>query len=81
METISISHSDSLTDMYMSVLSTLSADDRLELITKLSNSIRKERQQIEVPTDLRTCFKADWSSVEASDLRDRDHFGRNIENW
>ena len=31
----------SITDMYMSVLSSLSVDEKLDLIAKLTNSIRK----------------------------------------
>ncbi len=52
----------SITDMYMSILTSLSVDEKLDLIAKLTNSIRdvhtKERNiEIENPF---ACYKGDW---------------------
>lgn len=35
----------SITDMYMSVLSSLTADEKLDLISKLSESLRKTKKK------------------------------------
>ena len=54
-----------ITDMYMVVLASLSNSDKLDLIAKLSNSMREGADQKRVRPDLRTCFKGDWSDVDA----------------
>lgn len=81
METTAGTFTGSLTDMYMSVLATLSMDDRLDLIAKLSESLRHERTRREEPLDLRNCFSADWTDVDASSLRDRNNYGRTVQAW
>lgn len=58
-----------ITNMYMTVLASLSMGDRLDLISKLTDSLRKETVQPSPPFDLRTCFSGDWSGVSAADLR------------
>ncbi|KAB3731177.1 hypothetical protein HKQ50_07085 [Bacteroides vulgatus] len=66
----------SITDMYMSVLSSLSVDEKLDLIAKLPNSIRNtytKEQDIETE-DPFACYEGDWGgnmSAEeyADDLR------------
>ena len=58
-----------ITDMYMTVLASLSMGDRRDLISKLTDSLRKETVQVAPPLDLRTCFSGDWSGVSAADLR------------
>ena len=66
----------SITDVYMSVLSSLSVDEKPDLIAKLTNSIRKtytKEQNIETE-DPFACDEGDWGgnmSVEeyADDLR------------
>ena len=35
----------SITDMYMNVLSSLTADEKLDLISKLSESLRKTKKE------------------------------------
>lgn len=48
--------------MYMSVLSSLSVDEKLDLIAKLTNSIRNmytKEQDIETE-DPFACYKGDW---------------------
>ena len=55
----------SITDMYMVVLSSLSNSDKLDLIAKLSNSMRDDADKKRVRPDLRSCFKGDWSDVDA----------------
>ena len=61
--------SRSITDMYMVVLASLSNSDKLDLIAKLSNSMRDEADKKRTRPNLRTCFKGDWSSVDADSLR------------
>lgn len=60
----------SITDMYMSVLSSLSVDDKLDLIAKLTNSIRRtDKEQAISKNDPFSCFKGDWDNVSMDDLR------------
>jgi len=58
----------SITDMYMVVLASLSKSDKLDLIAKLSNSMRDEADKKRVRPNLRTCFKGDWSDIDADNL-------------
>ena len=58
----------SITDMYMVVLASLSNSDKLDLIAKLSNSMRDEADKKRVRPNLRTCFKGDWSDIDADNL-------------
>ena len=66
----------SITDVYMSVLSSLSVDEKPDLIAKLTNSIRNtytKEQNIETE-DPFACYEGDWGgnmSAEeyADDLR------------
>ena len=51
--------------MYMSVLSSLSVDEKLDLIAKLTNSIRKtytKEQDIETE-DPFACYEGDWGGI------------------
>ena len=52
----------------MMVLASLSNSDKLDLIAKLSNSMREGADEKRMRPDLRTCFKGDWSdeSVEGT---------------
>ena len=50
----------SITDMYMSVLSSLTADEKLDLIRKLSESLRKTKKEKKVAADPFACYKGDW---------------------
>ena len=59
----------SITDMYMVVLASLSNSDKLDLIAKLSNSMRDEADKKRMRPNLRTCFKGDWSNIDADSLR------------
>lgn len=70
----------SITDMYMLILASLSPDDKLDLIAKLSASMKAKVAPSKRP-DLRTCFSGDWSNFNAHALRDDEYFGRNVENW
>lgn len=66
-------------DMYMLVLASLSPDEKLDLIAKLSESLKKNSDtKISYP-DLRTCFSGDWSNVDAKTLRENGYYGRNVE--
>ena len=77
----------SITDMYMSVLSSLSVDEKLDLISKLSNSIRELRKKESVAeADPFACYKGDWGSElspseEAERLRAERTFTRSVEPW
>ena len=70
----------SITDMYMLILASLSPDDKLDLIAKLSASMKEKAASSKRP-DLRTCFSGDWSNIDANALRNNEFFGRNVENW
>ena len=59
----------SITDMYMVVLASLSNSDKLDLIAKLSNSMRDDADKKRMRPNLRTCFKGDWSNIDADSLR------------
>lgn len=63
----------SITDMYMSVLSSLTADEKLDLISKLSESLRKTKKK--VAADPFACYKGDWD-----DNLPRT-FTRKVESW
>lgn len=71
----------SITDMYMVVLASLSNSDKLDLIAKLSNSMRDDADKKRIRPNLRTCFRGDWSDVDADSLRDHDYHGRTVESW
>lgn len=68
-----------MTDMYMSVLALLSVSDRLDLIAKLSASIKNDSRKKPAKSDLLTMFHGDWNDV--CELRDEQYFGRKITNW
>lgn len=70
----------SITDLYMLILASLSPDDKLDLIAKLSTSM-KEKSEVSKRPDLNTCFSGDWSDIDATTLRNNEYFGRSIENW
>ena len=55
----------SITDVYMSVLSSLSVDEKPDLIAKLTNSIRNtytKEQNIETE-DPFACYEGDWGEI------------------
>lgn len=68
----------SITDLYMLILASLSPDDKLDLIAKLSASM-KEKSEVSKRPDLNTCFSGDWSNVDAKTLRENEYYGRNVE--
>lgn len=70
----------SITDLYMLILASLSPDDKLDLIAKLSASM-KEKSETSRRPDLSTCFSGDWSDVDVAALRNSEYFGRSVENW
>ena len=65
--------------MYMSVLASLSVSDRLDLISKLSASIKKDSKENTATSDLMTMFCGDWRDV--AELRNDKYFGREITKW
>lgn len=71
----------SITDMYMVVLSSLSNSDKLDLIAKLSSSMRDNADRKRMRPNLRTCFKGDWTDVNADNLRDHEYKGRVVNSW
>ena len=70
-----------ITDMYMVVLSSLSNNEKLDLIAKLSSSMRDGANKKRMRPNLRTCFKGDWSDVDTDSVRDHEYQGRTVENW
>jgi len=71
----------SITDMYMSVLSSLSIDDKLDLIAKLTNSIRAPKEVVADEEDFFACFSGDWSDISAEDIRESRTFTRTVDAW
>jgi hypothetical protein len=71
----------SITELYMMVLASLSNSDKLDLISRLSNSMRDEVNEKRTRPNLRTCFKGDWSNIDADSLRNHDYYGRTVESW
>ena len=65
----------SITDMYMSVLSSLTADEKLDLISKLSESLRKTKKEKKVAADPFACYKGDWDNYLPRT------FPRKVESW
>lgn len=70
----------SITDLYMLILASLSPDDKLDLIAKLSASMKEKSDSPKRP-DISTCFSGDWSDIDATALRNDGYFGRSVENW
>ena len=70
-----------ITDIYMMVLGSLSNNDKLELISKLSSSMREDLKADRFRPNLRTCFSGDWSDIVAEDLREAGYRGRTVEEW
>lgn len=78
----------SITDMYMSILSSLSVDEKQDLIEKLTNSIRNahKKERGIVAKDPFACYKGDWGeemSTEeyAEELRKLHTFTRTVDTW
>ena len=76
----------SVTDIYMSMLSSLSNDEKLDLITKLSESMRKKKTNPKRTKELFSRFNEDWGGNQtpeeiAEDLRNSRVFKREIEEW
>ena len=62
-------------------MSSLSNNEKLDLIAKLSSSMRDGANKKRMRPNLRTCFKGDWSDVDTDSLRDHEYQGRTVENW
>ena len=72
--------------MYMSMLSSLSNDEKLDLITKLSESMRKNKSNPKRTKELFSRFNEDWGGNRtpeeiAEDLRNSRVFTREVEEW
>lgn len=77
-----------ITDVYMSVLTSLSNDEKLDLIAKLSDSMRRKKtvSRKKKGLEIFDCFHEDWggdASPEqiAEDLRNARTFTRTVETW
>ena len=75
-----------VTDMYMSMLSSLSNDEKLDLITKLSESMRKKKSSPKRTKELFSRFNEDGGGNQspeeiAEDLRNSRVFTREVEEW
>ena len=76
----------SVTDMYMSMLSSLTNDEKLDLITKLSESMRNKNTNPKRIKELFSRFNEDWGGNQspeeiAEDLRNARVFTREVEEW
>ena len=73
----------SITDMYMSVLISLSVDEKLDLISKLTDSIRNMQKEKTIESaDPFACYHGNWGDdLSAEELRKSHTFTRNIDNW
>ena len=69
-----------IADIYMVVLTSLSNSDKLDLIVKLSSSMRDGADKKRMRPNLRTCFKGDWTNVDANSLRYCEYQGRIVES-
>ena len=70
----------------MSMLSSLSNDEKLDLITKLSESMRKNKSNPKRTKELFSRFNEDWGGNRtpeeiAEDLRNSRVFTREVEEW
>ena len=70
--------------MYMSMLSSLSNDEKLDLITKLSESMRKNKSNPKRTKELFSRFNEDWGGNRtpeeiAEDLRNSRVFTLEVE--
>ncbi len=76
-----------IVDMYMGVLASLSNDAKLDLIGKLTASMRHSKTKVEsVPEDVFSCFHTDWGGGDspeeiAKKLRQSRNYNREIELW
>lgn len=77
----------SITDIYMDALSSLSDKEKLDLISKLTNSIIKTKKKSKVK-DIHAfdCFHKDWGGDGtpeeiADDLRKSRVFKREVPTW
>lgn len=77
----------SITDIYMNALSSLSDKEKLDLISKLTNSIIKKKKKKKVK-DIHVfdCFHTDWGGDRtpeeiAEDLRKSRVFKREVPTW
>lgn len=80
METISI------TDMYMNALSSLSNVEKLDLISKLTDSMLHKKKKVITEGNIFSCFHTDWGGNEspekiADDLRKNRMFNRDTVSW
>lgn len=76
----------SITDIYMGVLSSLTNDEKLDLIAKLSDSMREKKDSNRNIKEIFASFNEDWGGNGtpeeiAEDLRKSRIFTREIEEW
>jgi hypothetical protein len=70
----------SLADYYFELLSNLNADSKLDLISKLSQSLKKEDKENKTLVSLFGAYKSDESAEEIiAQIRGSRSFNRNIE--
>ena len=76
----------SITDMYMSILNSLSNEEKLDLISKLTNSMLHKQKKTTVDMSIFDRFHKDWGGKGtpeqiADDLRHSRTFHRDIDLW
>lgn len=75
-----------MSDFYMPMLSRLSDDDKLDIISKLVITIRTNTTAAKVKPDLRTCFSGEWENEKpttqvADELRASRHYDQKDLVW
>jgi hypothetical protein len=43
--------------------------------------MRNDADNKRMRPNLRTCFKGDWSNIDAESLRNHEYKGRTVESW
>ncbi len=77
----------SITDMYMGALSSLSDEEKLDLITKLTRSILDKKKKTKTKgLEVFDCFHKDWGGEGepeeiAEELRKSRFFNRDNVSW
>ncbi len=75
-----------ISDFYMPMLTRLSDDDKLDIISRLAVTIRSKSVAKREKPDIRTCFSGNWENEKttvqvADELRAARHYERKDLTW
>lgn len=75
-----------ISDFYLPMLVNLSDDDKLDIIAKLSVTMRKSNKAKRERPDIRTCFSGEWENdkptdVVADELRSSRYYEQKDLEW